>query len=187
MINDIDSDAITIKAISTLSDKTALNIVELLKTHDLSFSQIQKIINIDKGTLSYHIKKLLKSALIVNYYQKKEGTNEYSFYQLTGFAKDLLDNISKINPDKEKTKIETNSIEMKERKHNEFITKWIKSYYDPKVSKRELIDFFCENILRRGYRDIEIRLTGESYLNNELWKKTRSKMQKKEKLFEELL
>lgn len=90
MFQDMEESAFTAKALSTLSDKTAMEILYRLKDNDLSFSEIQKSLNIDKGTLSYHIKKLIKAGVTVNYYQKRKNSKEYSFYQLTQFAKDLI-------------------------------------------------------------------------------------------------
>ena len=74
------------KALVTLTDETSVKISTNLEKKDLSFSELKNIINVDKNTLYYNIKKLIKSGIIVNYYLKKEGSSEYSFYKLTPFG-----------------------------------------------------------------------------------------------------
>lgn len=85
-----DEQIMTAKAFATLSDKTSLDIANRLKNDDLSFTELQKSTNLDKNSLYYKIKNLIKSGIIVNYYQKRKNTSEYSFYQITSFGKKIM-------------------------------------------------------------------------------------------------
>ena len=85
------------KMISGLDDDVNWAILMILKKFgDSSFSDLEKITTLRKSSLNYHIKKLLDSALIENYYQKKKGREEYSFYELTLLALNLLDSIENL-------------------------------------------------------------------------------------------
>jgi DNA-binding MarR family transcriptional regulator len=58
----------------------------LLENGELSFSSIQKELDIDKAKLAYHLRKLGKSALVEHYYKQELGNEEYSFYSLSRFG-----------------------------------------------------------------------------------------------------
>lgn len=93
MPKNLDEQTIVAKAFATLSDKTSLDIANRLKNNDLSFTELQKSTNLDKNSLYYKIKKLIKSGIVVNYYQKRENTSEYSFYKITSFGKKRLEQL----------------------------------------------------------------------------------------------
>lgn len=81
------------KALHTLSDTTSIRIVSELERKNLSFTEIREKLDLSKGTLYYYLKKLIKSGLIVNYYQKRERSSEYSFYKLTPFGNQILEKL----------------------------------------------------------------------------------------------
>ena len=100
-----DEQIMSAKAFATLSDKTSLDIANRVEDDDLSFTELQKSTNLDKNSLYYKIKKLIKSGIIVNYYQKRENTSEYSFYKITSFGKRILKQLE-IPPTKKRTTTE---------------------------------------------------------------------------------
>lgn len=64
----------------------------------MSFSQIREKLEIptkSSGYLSYHLKKLEKSALIKNDYSKKSEVIGYSFYDVTEFGESFIDGLMK--------------------------------------------------------------------------------------------
>ena len=68
----------------------------LLKYGEMSFSQIMKELDIPSNyssKLTYHIKKLQKSALVKNEYVKKENAGSYSFYDITEFGEGVINNL----------------------------------------------------------------------------------------------
>ncbi|MHA1490932.1 MAG: hypothetical protein ACTSRI_14960 [Promethearchaeota archaeon] len=62
----------------------------LLEKGDLSLSGISKYTKRENSVLLNHIKKLELAGVIQNYLQKREGTNEYSFYKLTKYGKKII-------------------------------------------------------------------------------------------------
>lgn len=85
------------RAMDALDDDIRLAIFfVLLKYGELPFSQIMKELEIPSeysSKLTYHIKKLQKGAIVKNEYVKKEGTDSYSFYDITEFGQRLLYNL----------------------------------------------------------------------------------------------
>jgi len=85
------------RAMDALDDDIRLAIFfVLLKYGELPFSQIMKELEIPSeysSKLTYHIKKLQKGAIIKNEYVKKEGIDNYSFYDITEFGEGLLNNL----------------------------------------------------------------------------------------------
>lgn len=87
------------RAIEALSDEVRLGIFfTLFKYGEMSFSQIREKLEIptkSSGYLSYHLKKLEKSALIKNDYSKKSEVIGYSFYDVTEFGESFIDGLMK--------------------------------------------------------------------------------------------
>lgn len=85
------------RAMGALDDDIRLAVFfVLLKYGELPFSQIMKELEIPSeysSKLTYHIKKLQKGAIVKNEYVKKEGTDSYSFYDITEFGEGLLNNL----------------------------------------------------------------------------------------------
>ncbi|WP_048181254.1 helix-turn-helix domain-containing protein [Methanosarcina siciliae] len=68
----------------------------LFKYGEMSFSQIMNELEIPphhSSKLTYHIKKLQKSALVKNEYVKKENADGYSFYDITEFGEGIINNL----------------------------------------------------------------------------------------------
>jgi len=79
------------RAISGLdSDFRVAIFVALYKCGELSFSDLQKKLEVDKAKLNFHLKKLTESALVEHYYRHELGNVEFSFYSVTGFGEDFV-------------------------------------------------------------------------------------------------
>ncbi len=71
----------------------------LFKYGEMPFSQIMKELDIPpeySSQLTYHIKKLQKAGLVKNEYIRKENTDSYSFYDVTGFGEDFINSLMKV-------------------------------------------------------------------------------------------
>jgi len=69
-------------------------ILVLLNTYvELSFSEIQKELEIDKVKLNFHLKDLFSSALLDHYYRHEVGNPKYSYYSLSRLGKRVLANL----------------------------------------------------------------------------------------------
>ena len=79
------------RAIKALADDNRLDIfVALLKEGEKSFSQLLRLEKCNRSTLNYHLKELMKSSLIRNFFKKEAGSEEYSYYDVTEFGQDLM-------------------------------------------------------------------------------------------------
>jgi len=76
------------------SDYRTAIFVALYKHGELSFSELQKTLKIDKAMLNYHLGKLIESALIHHYYKHELGTEKYSFYNVTPFGQNFVEILS---------------------------------------------------------------------------------------------
>lgn len=85
------------RAIDALNNDLGLaTFFVLFKYGEMSFSQIMKELDIPSNyssKLTYHIKKLQKSALVKNEYVKKENVDSYSFYDVTEFGEGVINNL----------------------------------------------------------------------------------------------
>lgn len=85
------------KPIKALADDSRLNIfIALLKEGERSFSQLLEIAGVSRSTLNYHLKELIKSALIKNFLKKESGSKDYSFYDVTNFGEEFFKNIYQV-------------------------------------------------------------------------------------------
>ncbi len=81
-------------ALKSIGNKFRLALSILLIDHGpLSFSNIAKITGKEKSLIGNHIKKLEFGGIIQNFLQKKEDTNEYSFYEITEYGKNIVSNL----------------------------------------------------------------------------------------------
>jgi hypothetical protein len=48
-----------------------------------------KIINIERASLAYHIKILTNAGLINNFYDKRLGVKDHSYYEISAFGKNI--------------------------------------------------------------------------------------------------
>jgi DNA-binding transcriptional ArsR family regulator len=88
------------KALGTITNEKRREIIMLLeKEGDRSFSELQASLGVDKGTLTYHMKELVKAGLVANIYERRGGTGPpqtgnarlYSYYKLTSFGEYVMD------------------------------------------------------------------------------------------------
>jgi len=81
-------------ALKSIGNKFRLALSILLIDHGpLSFSNIAKITGKEKSLVGNHIKKLELGGILQNFLQKKEDTNEYSFYKITEYGKNIVSNL----------------------------------------------------------------------------------------------
>ena len=80
-----------IKALSI--DARLAIVVTLLKNEEMTFSELSRSLKMSSSNLTHHLKKLTQAALIENFFQRKEDSEEYSFYRATLLAEDFLKNI----------------------------------------------------------------------------------------------
>ena len=82
------------RAIRALGDDSRLLIVTaLMKRGELSFSQLLEGIGGNSSTLTHHLRVLIEACLIRNFYAKKQGVDEYSFYDISGFGALFVKNL----------------------------------------------------------------------------------------------
>jgi DNA-binding HxlR family transcriptional regulator len=80
------------RAIRGLDNKYRTAIfVALYKNGELSFSDLEKELEIDKAMLTYHLGRLIESALVHHYYRHELGTEKYSFYNVTPFGQNFVE------------------------------------------------------------------------------------------------
>lgn len=82
------------RAIKALSEDARLAIlVVLLKNGEMTFSEVSRALGMSSSNLTHHLKKLIQAALVENYFQRKEDSEEYSFYKPTLLAEDFARNM----------------------------------------------------------------------------------------------
>jgi predicted transcriptional regulator len=79
--------------IAALDNPTRQAILVLLnECPELSFTEIQKTLGLEKHALTLHLKKLLSAALVSR--RLKAGTHKYSFYTVTPQGSQILTSLS---------------------------------------------------------------------------------------------
>lgn len=82
------------RAINATDNETRLGIlVALLKHGEMTFSQLKEMTRLNQSTFNSHLKILMKSALITNYFRKRIGVGDYSYYDVTDFGEAFLDGL----------------------------------------------------------------------------------------------
>jgi len=82
--------------LKSLGHKTRIHLVQIMMDDDeLSLSRISKTINLENSLIINHIKKLELAGVVQNYIKRKEKTNEYSFYKLTKYGKEIISKLIK--------------------------------------------------------------------------------------------
>ena len=85
----------TIVIIAALDNPIRQAILVLLsKRSELSFSEIQNELGIEKLTLNFHLKKLFSGALIDHYFKHELGNQKYSFYSITPLGNRILNSLN---------------------------------------------------------------------------------------------
>ncbi|MCK5559713.1 MAG: helix-turn-helix transcriptional regulator [Thermoplasmata archaeon] len=73
--------------LEALAHRIRRNIFSLLIEHpSLSFNQLMTKLKIERASLAYHLGILRKANLINNFYDKREGVKDHSFYELSAFG-----------------------------------------------------------------------------------------------------
>jgi DNA-binding transcriptional ArsR family regulator len=65
-------------------------LITLLEGKQLSFSDIKHRTDMNDALLSSHLRKLKDSLLVEQYYQHIQNKQDYSYYQLTEYGKNIL-------------------------------------------------------------------------------------------------
>ena len=87
-------------ALGSIANEKRREILYLLEKGDKSFSEIQSALKMDKGSLTYHMKDLVRAGVAANIYERRGGNSNarlYSFYKLTSFGAYVLDWYSAFN------------------------------------------------------------------------------------------
>lgn len=66
----------------------------LASKNSCSFNELMRNLNITQPKLAYHLQVLVKYNIIINFYDKREGKKDHSFYELSSFGRELLAGIS---------------------------------------------------------------------------------------------
>lgn len=67
--------------------------INLINRGSLSFSKLIQVLKIDNSKFSNHIKSLEIAGLVQNYYERKEGRRESSFYEMTKLGSNIVTNL----------------------------------------------------------------------------------------------
>jgi DNA-binding MarR family transcriptional regulator len=78
------------------NDYRAAIFVALYKHGELSFSELRKLLEMDKAMLNYHLGLMVESALVHHYYKHELGTEKYSFYNITSYGQNFLETLGQI-------------------------------------------------------------------------------------------
>ncbi|MFC1786754.1 winged helix-turn-helix domain-containing protein [Halobacteriota archaeon] len=66
-------------------------VVSLSKHNELSFTELLNKLKIEKGSLSNHLKKLMKGSLVEHYFRHEFNEDKYSYYGITSFGECFVD------------------------------------------------------------------------------------------------
>ena len=81
-------------AIKGLCDEKRQGIlIYLKKKGPKSFIDIAKEFDLSKANLSHHLRNLMKTGLIYNFYQKNELNDKYSYYEISKLGKIIIENL----------------------------------------------------------------------------------------------
>ena len=77
--------------IASLDNEIRQAILVLLNSNvELSFTDIQKELKLEKIKLNFHLKNLFSSALIDHYYRHEVGNQKYSYYSISQLGRRVL-------------------------------------------------------------------------------------------------
>jgi len=62
----------------------------LIERNTCSFNELLGYLKVPRPKLAYHLQILLKYNIINNFYDKREGIKDHSFYELSSFGRELL-------------------------------------------------------------------------------------------------
>lgn len=82
-------------AAQALRNKFRLQIYQLLSNkNSCSFNELMRNLNISQPKLAYHLQTLIKYNIITNFYDKREGVKDHSFYELSPFGRELFTGVA---------------------------------------------------------------------------------------------
>lgn len=83
------------ETLTALANPERLKILQVMNEDHktFTFTGIQKALKLKKGSVTFHVKSLLKAGLIANIYERKVESNPrvYSYYTLTSYGAFALD------------------------------------------------------------------------------------------------
>ena len=81
-----------------LRNPTRQLIFELLsERNNCSFNELLSYLNIPRQKLAYHLQVLTKYNILSNFYDKREGVKDHSFYELSSFGRELISGMTSAN------------------------------------------------------------------------------------------
>jgi len=87
---DFDQDKL-VWAAQALRNKIRLQIYQQLASkNSCSFNELMHSTKVTQPKLAYHLQTLIKYNIITNFYDKREGVKDHSFYELSTFGRELF-------------------------------------------------------------------------------------------------
>ena len=81
-----------LRALTSVQAKNRFTLLIALADKEYSYKELIDL-GFSTGNLYNHLQDLLKSGLILNYYKKKIGVSNYSYYNISEFGKIFLENL----------------------------------------------------------------------------------------------
>lgn len=79
------------EAVSALNHDIRWRIVELIQEEEtLAYTELLKKLNIQKGSLSHHLNRLMEAGILDNYAKEEFGGPYSSYYKLSRFGEDFV-------------------------------------------------------------------------------------------------
>lgn len=79
------------EALSALNHDIRWRIVELIQEEEtLAYTELLEKLNIQKGSLSHHLNRLMEAGILDNYAKEEFGGPYNSYYKLSRFGKDFV-------------------------------------------------------------------------------------------------
>ncbi|MDG6995985.1 MAG: winged helix-turn-helix transcriptional regulator [Nitrososphaerota archaeon] len=69
-------------ALETIMNEKRRDILHVLEKRDKSFSEIQSGLKMDKGSLTYHMKELVRGGLAANIYERRGTLTNAKLYRV---------------------------------------------------------------------------------------------------------
>ena len=124
-------------AIKGLCDEKRQGILIYLKNKGpKSFTDITKEFDLSKANLSHHLRNLMKTGLIYNFYKKNKLNDKYSYYEISKLGKIIIENLISMVSLKKKRK-------SKEMIHKE--KDIIPEVQKPFISEKDVKTFFIDS------------------------------------------
>jgi len=82
---------VTIEALD--SEQRRRILIDLEEAGSLSYSEILQRTGLDKGTLNYHLKKLVAAGLVRNFLRERGASFYTSYYEVSEFGRHLIEGL----------------------------------------------------------------------------------------------